>query len=104
MQKRSEISFSTEKYAKEAKFLEDMYGDKLEHLVINVFSVEQQKRLIALIQMTGEKEPQSFAELERVSKTGNVRSYISCILSSFGQGAVNMVVQQLKEWRNSNEF
>ena len=96
--------FSTEKYAKEAKFLEDMYGDKLEHLVINVFSVEQQKRLIALIQMTGEKEPQSFAELERVSKTGNVRSYISCILSSFGQGAVNMVVQQLKEWRNSNEF
>lgn len=41
--KRSEISFSTEKYAKEAKFLEDMYGDKLEHLVINVFSVEQQK-------------------------------------------------------------
>ncbi|MGC3203705.1 hypothetical protein ACPTIM_14600, partial [Enterococcus faecalis] len=63
-----------------------------------------QKRLIALIQMTGEKEAQSFAELDRVSKTGNVRSYISCILSSFGQGAVNLVVQQLKEWRNSNEF
>lgn len=103
--KKEETSvFSTDRYKKQASLLGKMYEEKLDHLVKDVFSEEQQKRLVALIQMTGEKESQVFSELARVAETGNVRSYISCILSSFGQGAVNMVVQQLKEWRNTDEF
>ncbi|EPH77108.1 hypothetical protein D929_00177 [Enterococcus faecalis 02-MB-P-10] len=96
--------FTTTKFAKEAKLLAQLCSDQLEKPVKDTFSDEQQKRLVALIKMSGDRESQALNELDRVSKTGSVRSYFSCILSSFSQGAVNMVVQQLKEWRNSYEF
>lgn len=96
--------FETSKYQTQVALLEKLYGDQLEQSVKTTFSEEQQKRLTSLIHIAGERNNKAFAELKTISDTGNLRSYFSCILSNFEEKAVNVFVQQLKEWRGTYEY
>ncbi|MDB1612647.1 type IV secretory system conjugative DNA transfer family protein [Enterococcus faecalis] len=101
--KEEQTQLSTKKYQKQAKILEQLYHKQLERPVKEILAEKQRKVLFSKIKMVGKKDTQTFSELEKIAEAGTLLSYFSCLLSNFSESAVNVVIQQLKEWRRLDE-
>lgn len=101
--KEKKTKLSTKKYQKQANLLEQLYHNQLERQVKEILPKEKRKVLFSKIKMVGKKDTQTFSELEKIAEEGTLLSYFSCLLSNFSESAVNVVIQQLKEWRRLDE-